>query len=1041
MDKTEIVISAVDQTKSAFQSVQSGLGGLEGALRGIDGIADRIPMIGAALTAAFGAGTITQSVGAMIQMADELNDMSQRTGIAVEKLGAYKLAADQSGASLGAVATGVKGLSNTILAHGDDLKKLGIETQDTDKAFRQLADVFKDMPDGMEKSALAVKLFGRSGQELIPLLNQGSEGLERSAAASADYAKAMADLAPDADKLNDQMAQLRMMADAFSTRLALAVVPNLNAAASAFIAAEQAGTGFFRAMAESALAGVGGIFYGVKGPEETILGLTKELAAAQEVLKVPDQTTATIELYTQRVDELTKKLKAMNALNPDLKLDGRQADVRTLDNELIKRGLRKIYDDRGKAAKVKTDIDEIGQLLDKLATKSDGFNDGYLKSLSLLSTGFSSGRIPLQQYVEAMFQLNQQQPVFRKAVEAAKKAEDDWVKGVEKGNEAVAKQIESLVDRAVAAELELETYGKTKSEIESVILARLEEQHAMVSGWDSQEQLTENLEKEIAARKRLRDAMRSTEVKDAAVQQAKDAEERWKRAAEQIGQSLTDEIMRGGKNAGELLKDYFRTLVLRPMIEGGVQMGMQAVGLGGGPANGVNLLSNGTSMWSAVTGGTSYIAGQFAMSGMGQSLGLSSATAIPGMFVGDTLGAAGASLTGAGSSLVAAAPYIAAAVALASLMNSPGGGPKSIVGGGDLDSTFAADRNADLNTIVAGIKTDYAAIVTSFGQQPGALSAALIGESDPSGTAADFTRYRVRVGDQERFDMQEFGRGDWQKNTQGIAAKALLAALEATQINEVVDRYLDAIDIPELAAETATDMLATVRAAGALTEPLPDLMAQVRDLGLSAFSAWQQGGDSLRDMIANLDGSAASMQTLGALMQSRYAQELQLVRQIQDAMSGTTDMFAASIRDIQLSVLDSPARYEFFDKEAARYRDLLSSVTDPELVSQYATKLNNAIQSGWGVLDEDQKKAKASEFVAILEQADALAQDRYLASQEAVMAERREEAAVLATQLADVMATASSQLSQAIATPQQVHVAVTVEGSPASAEVAYGGVG
>lgn len=35
------------------------------------------------------------------------------------------------------------------------------------------------MPDGADKSALAMKVFGKSGMELIPLLNEGSDGITK----------------------------------------------------------------------------------------------------------------------------------------------------------------------------------------------------------------------------------------------------------------------------------------------------------------------------------------------------------------------------------------------------------------------------------------------------------------------------------------------------------------------------------------------------------------------------------------------------------------------------------------------------------------------------------------------------------------------------------------------------------------------------------------------------------------------------------------------------------------------------------------------
>ncbi|MGZ6838563.1 MAG: hypothetical protein ACXVGE_22090 [Blastococcus sp.] len=41
----------------------------------------------------------------------------------------------------------------------------------------KLADKFKTLPDGAEKTALAIKLFGKQGTELLPFLNKGSAGI------------------------------------------------------------------------------------------------------------------------------------------------------------------------------------------------------------------------------------------------------------------------------------------------------------------------------------------------------------------------------------------------------------------------------------------------------------------------------------------------------------------------------------------------------------------------------------------------------------------------------------------------------------------------------------------------------------------------------------------------------------------------------------------------------------------------------------------------------------------------------------------------
>lgn len=66
----------------------------------------------------------------------------------------------------------------------DGFSKLGVSTRDAEgkqKSFSvllfEVADKFKEMPDGIDKTALSMELFGRSGRDMIKVLNLGSDGI------------------------------------------------------------------------------------------------------------------------------------------------------------------------------------------------------------------------------------------------------------------------------------------------------------------------------------------------------------------------------------------------------------------------------------------------------------------------------------------------------------------------------------------------------------------------------------------------------------------------------------------------------------------------------------------------------------------------------------------------------------------------------------------------------------------------------------------------------------------------------------------------
>lgn len=65
------------------------------------------------------------------------------------------------------------------------INTLGFATRDANgkllpmkTILRNVAERFKTMPDGPAKTALAMKVFGRSGADLLPLLNRGAKGVD-----------------------------------------------------------------------------------------------------------------------------------------------------------------------------------------------------------------------------------------------------------------------------------------------------------------------------------------------------------------------------------------------------------------------------------------------------------------------------------------------------------------------------------------------------------------------------------------------------------------------------------------------------------------------------------------------------------------------------------------------------------------------------------------------------------------------------------------------------------------------------------------------
>ena len=52
------------------------------------------------------------------------------------------------------------------------------KTKNLDVMISEIADKFTNYEDGANKLALAIAIFGRSGQAMIPMLNEGSRGIQ-----------------------------------------------------------------------------------------------------------------------------------------------------------------------------------------------------------------------------------------------------------------------------------------------------------------------------------------------------------------------------------------------------------------------------------------------------------------------------------------------------------------------------------------------------------------------------------------------------------------------------------------------------------------------------------------------------------------------------------------------------------------------------------------------------------------------------------------------------------------------------------------------
>jgi uncharacterized phage infection (PIP) family protein YhgE len=153
------------------QALTAATAGLSAAAVGVLALAGALVALGAGGVAA-GRGLVAAAASA-----EQLSNLAQKTGVAASAIQALQRQFIEAGVPVESLNTGLRFLNRSISSNDGALRTLGVTNRDTLGALTQLADAFAAAPDGADKTAVAVRVLGRAGSELIPILNQGGAAL------------------------------------------------------------------------------------------------------------------------------------------------------------------------------------------------------------------------------------------------------------------------------------------------------------------------------------------------------------------------------------------------------------------------------------------------------------------------------------------------------------------------------------------------------------------------------------------------------------------------------------------------------------------------------------------------------------------------------------------------------------------------------------------------------------------------------------------------------------------------------------------------
>lgn len=392
------------------------------------------------------------------------------------------------------------------------------------------------------------------------------------------------------------------------------------------------------------------------------------------------------------------------------------------------------------------------------------------------------------------------------------------------------------------------------------------------------------------AREAERARLRAAAAKDSANAVTRATLDEFNRINDQIGQSLADALMEGGKSAWEYIKGLFRSQVLAPIIKAVIQpiTGSIASMVTGSPAGG----SGGGSWMNNLGTIGSAAQAMWGLSAGASTASLAAANAV-GMAGGDALGAliagnggwagvsAGAGATAAGtamSTLAAAAPWIAAAVAIVSILSNQNKwsgqfGETQVRNGraSDVDSrsTFTnSSYSAEMSKAASTVGESIAQTIAAFG---GASSDLILRQFSATASKKD----RAQAGFDGFVNGQFFSTGSIEvskdQQAQAFADQALRATVLALQstVEGRFGEYFDSVnaleaDIPDLQAllETA----AAVQQFGKQVEWLGGVFDSLGGLGVQVTA----------DLATAAGGFDALTSSLSSAYQVLYTEEERL---------------------------------------------------------------------------------------------------------------------------------------------------------------------
>ena len=509
-ERTEIVISAKDETAAAFQAISGNIKGFDSALTGLLGPIGGVYGAMTALAGTLGLMKFGSAIMESIEFAGSLKNMSEKSGASVESLSMIAPAASIAGVGMDEVAGAVTKLSkgmatadDTSKGTGKALAALGLSARDSNGQLKdagalyiEIANKLGQYKDGVGKTAAAIDLYGKTGAAQIPVMNDLAEAQKYGIVVTKEQAAA-------ADEYDKNLKRLGLAQSAMAKIIGIEVAPVLADFTKVLLDSatgaggltdnikELAADGSIRNWAQQAAIGIGYVIDAFDGVIRVVDIVGKAIAAG--VAQIVEMFTGIGEAMKLALSgKFGEAAEAVKASFGRMKSIGNEfvVDFDTImSKSTFSDRLKAQFDASNAAAKgAKTATAEVGLEYGRTSEKADK----YAEAMKKLVAGIEEGNDKLRVELETIYD--------NKAARATANVELEREKALRGVTSAATRQqINDLFDERAALVKAIEAKKEQKAAMEEYVKALIKQGEESIKNYDLQLKLVSGMKDETAA--------------------------------------------------------------------------------------------------------------------------------------------------------------------------------------------------------------------------------------------------------------------------------------------------------------------------------------------------------------------------------------------------------------------------------------------------------------------------------------------------------------------------------------------------------------